>query len=139
MRKAYPWKLSEDICVPRGNLGAMLGRVDEIGRRFEIAVASYGHAGDGNLHTNFLFDAEPGAADLARLDAAVEAMFRATIELGGTLSGEHGIGIAKRRYLPLELAPGVIDLERRFKALWDPSGLLNPGKVLPDRPRGCAE
>jgi glycolate oxidase len=139
MRKAYPFKISEDICVPRGALGELLARVDAIGRRFDIATASYGHAGDGNLHANLLLDAPPTGAVAARLEAALEQMFKDTLELGGTLSGEHGIGVMKRRFLHLEHGPAVLDLERRFKALWDPTGLLNPGKILPAAGRGCVE
>jgi glycolate oxidase len=139
MRKRYPCKVSEDVCVPRGALGELLARVDALGRRFELPTASYGHAGDGNLHANILLDGAPDAATAARVEAALEQMFRDTLELGGTLSGEHGIGVAKQRFLPLEHSPAVLEMERRFKAMWDPAGLLNPGKILPHAPRPCAE
>ena len=86
-----------------------------------------GHAGDGNIHVNFLWN-DP--SEKPRVDKAVAALFELTIELGGTLTGEHGIGILKAPYLPLEQSPGLIALQERVKALFDPRGILNAGKVL---------
>jgi glycolate oxidase len=138
MRAAYPFKVSEDVCVPRGALGELLVRIEGLAARHGLPIASYGHAGDGNLHANLLLERAPTAGEVPRIEAALEGLFRETLALGGTLSGEHGVGLAKLRFLPLEHAPEVIELERRFKALWDPTGLLNPGKILPAR-RACAE
>jgi len=140
LREAHPHKIGEDICVPRGAISEMLRRVDSIGERFEIPMATFGHAGDGNLHVNFLLDDDPNEpAVAARLDGALEALFRATVELRGTLSGEHGIGIAKQRFMPLEQPEPLLEYQRRWKLLWDPNDLLNPGKVLPARSRACHE
>jgi glycolate oxidase len=140
LREAHRHKINEDICVPRGSLGEILRRIDAISDRFELPVASFGHAGDGNLHVNFLCDEDRTRPDVARrIDGAVEALFRDTIELRGTLSGEHGIGLTKRDYMPLEQSARVLEWQRRWKAMWDPDELLNPGKVLPDRPRSCPE
>jgi glycolate oxidase len=131
-------KVAEDVCVPRGALGQMIRRVDAIGAETNIRCATFGHAGDGNLHVQFLLDGEQDdPAVRARVDRGLELLFRATVELGGTLSGEHGIGASKARFLPLEQPAAVIEWQRRIKALWDPDGLLNPGKVFP--PRRCSE
>jgi len=128
LKVAYPHKVSEDICVPRGAIVAMLERIDALSADTGIPMAAYGHAGDGNLHVNFLL-AEPLPA--SQLEPAIERLFRATIELGGTLSGEHGIGVTKRAFMPIEHSAANLGWQRRLKAMWDPKGLCNPGKVLP--------
>jgi glycolate oxidase len=131
LREAHAFKLSEDIVVPPGSIAEMLRRVDGIGARQRLLVATFGHAGDGNLHVNVLTDEnhrDPSVA--ARIDAALGEIFRATLDLGGTLSGEHGIGIAKAKYMAWEQSAEVIDWQRRLKRLWDPQGLLNPGKIF---------
>jgi glycolate oxidase len=133
LRDGFAFKLSEDICVPRGSLPAMLERIQGLGARHELTVASYGHAGDGNLHVNFLSEEPSGSPGLAaRVNAAVRELFEHTIALRGTLSGEHGIGLGKRDFIPLEQPPRLIEWQRRWKAMWDPDALLNPGKVLPE-------
>jgi glycolate oxidase len=132
LRDAHRRKIGEDICVPRGRIGEMLARIDALAADSGLAVATFGHAGDGNLHVNLLVDEDPDLpAVAARVARALDGLFRATVALGGTLSGEHGIGLAKRDYLPLEQPPRVIEWQRRWKAMWDPDDLLNPGKVLP--------
>jgi len=123
-------KINEDVCVPRSRLLESFRRIDEIGERAGFTIAKFGHAGDGNVHVNVLLaDTEP--ATIERAERAVEAIFRAVIELGGTLTGEHGIGNTKSAYLHLECGPREIDLMRQLKHLFDPKGLLNPGKVFP--------
>lgn len=133
LARAHPHKVSHDICVPRGRLTAMLARIDELAAAFDMPMASYGHAGDGNLHVNLLLDRDPAdpavAAHVQRIEAA---LFAHTIDLGGTLSGEHGIGLSKRRYMPLEHSARLLEWQRRWKRMWDPEELLNPGKVLPE-------
>ena len=122
-----PHKLSEDIAVPRGRLVEMLALLRGIGARHGVPTAAYGHAGDGNLHVNLLFaTAEARAAG----EGCVEDVMRAALSLGGTITGEHGVGIAKRRFLPLEQSADVLALQRRLKAAFDPLNILNPGKVL---------
>jgi glycolate oxidase len=131
LREAHAFKLSEDIVVPPGSIAEMLRRVDGIGARQQLLMATFGHAGDGNLHVNVLTDEnhrDPAVA--ARIDAALAEIFRAALDLGGTLSGEHGIGIAKARYLAWEQSAEVIEWQQRLKRLWDPQGLLNPGKIF---------
>jgi glycolate oxidase len=95
-------------------------------------MPAYGHAGDGNIHVNFLWN-DP--AEKPAVERAIEALFRETVALGGTLSGEHGIGILKAPYLPLEQSPGLIALQERLKATFDPQGILNPGKIFPSHAR----
>ena len=133
LREAHRFKQSEDVVVPPGSIAELLRRVDEISGRHRLPTATFGHAGDGNLHVNVLSDEDPRDAGVAaRIDAALGELFRATLDLGGTLSGEHGIGIAKARYMAWEQSPEVIEWQRRLKRLWDPSDLLNPGKIFAD-------
>lgn len=140
LRNAHRHKVSEDICVPRGAIGEMLRRIDGLAAEFDFPFATFGHAGDGNLHVNILVDDDPQDPQVAtRLEAALAALFRHTVALRGTLSGEHGIGLAKQRFMPLEQPEAVLEWQRRWKRMWDPAELLNPGKVLPDRPRTCNE
>lgn len=133
LREAHRFKQSEDVVVPTGAIAALLEQVDAISARHRLPSASFGHAGDGNLHVNFLSDEDPTDAGVARrIEAALGELFRATLDLGGTLSGEHGIGISKARYMAWEQSAEVIDWQKRLKRLWDPAGLLNPGKIFAD-------
>lgn len=140
LRADHPGKISEDVCVPRGALGEMLARIDALSARIDVPMATFGHAGDGNLHVQFLL---PGDGDdpsaLERVEEGLAALFGHTVELGGTLSGEHGIGLAKARFVPLEQSARLIEWQRRIKALWDPDGLMNPGKLFPPLGSGCSE
>jgi glycolate oxidase len=106
-----------------------VARSREIGKAHGLLVATYGHAGDGNLHCNVLFD---GERERAAADAAVADILRAAVDLGGTITGEHGVGLAKRDFLEYEQGAQVVSLERRLKALFDPLGILNPGKMFPE-------
>jgi len=131
LRKSARHKLSEDIAVPRRALGLLLDRLAALSERWAVRSVAYGHAGDGNLHVNFLWD-EPEEAP--RVQQAIAELFETTIALGGTLSGEHGIGVLKAPYLPLEQSEGLIALQRNLKQAFDPHGLLNPGKIFPRDP-----
>jgi glycolate oxidase len=128
LRKVARNKLAEDVVVPRSRIPDLIDRCRAISERHNIPMPAYGHAGDGNIHVNFLWNDD---AERPRVDAAVEALFKETIALGGTLSGEHGIGILKAPYLSLEQSPGLIALQERVKALFDPQNILNPGKIFP--------
>ena len=97
-------------------------------RRHGLEIFAFGHAGDGNIHLN-ITSQRPDHQE--RMDRVAEELLRLVLDLGGTISGEHGIGLAKRPFLPLELSPGSIDLQRRIKALFDPNQILNPGKIFP--------
>jgi glycolate oxidase len=127
LRTLKPLKVSDDIAVPRSRIAETIERIHEIGKRHGILVATYGHAGDGNLHANFLYGAPE---ERARVDLAVREMLEHTIALGGTITGEHGVGLAKRSLLPLEQGPGLIALQKSLKHLFDPQGILNPGKIF---------
>jgi glycolate dehydrogenase FAD-linked subunit len=128
LKEAHRRKIAEDIVVPRGKIAAMIARVEDIGARHRVLTCVFGHAGDGNLHVNLLDDGKTGPE---RMEAALRDVFRATLDLGGTLSGEHGIGIAKHRYLSWEQSAELIDLQLRLKRALDPDDLLNPGKIFP--------
>jgi glycolate oxidase len=128
VRKLARKKLSEDVVVPRRSIGTLLDRVAAIGQAHDVRILAYGHAGDGNLHVNFLWN-EPD--EIPRVDRAIEQVFRTVIELRGTLTGEHGVGATKAPYLPLEQSAPLIALQQEIKRAFDPLGLLNPGKIFP--------
>jgi glycolate oxidase len=121
-------KIYEDVVVPRGALTDLLRAVREISERRGVLMPTYGHAGDGNLHVNLLWD---HPSQRVAVDLAVEDLFRATLALRGTLTGEHGVGVTKRDYLSWEQSDALIALQRRVKRAFDPRELLNPDKVLP--------
>ncbi|HYW24986.1 MAG TPA: FAD-linked oxidase C-terminal domain-containing protein [Terriglobales bacterium] len=123
-----------DGVVPRTRLPDVLRRVTEIGDHYRLPVANVFHAGDGNLHPNILFDLRE-AGIMSQVEAAGEEMLRAVVELGGTLSGEHGIGIEKNAFMPWIYGPDDLEAMLRVKRVFDPAGLLNPGKIFPDPDR----
>lgn len=120
-------KLSEDVVVPAARVPDLLARVESIRERHAVRMLTYGHAGDGNMHVNFLWDNDD---ERARVEVGVVELMRATIELGGTLTGEHGIGLTKAPYLAIEQSAELIALERSIKRTFDPNELLNPGKIF---------
>jgi glycolate oxidase len=134
VRRLAKYKLAEDVVVPRQRIPDLLERVDACAAELGVRTLTYGHAGDGNLHVNFLWDEE---RERSLVERAIARLFRDTIELGGTLSGEHGIGVLKAPYLPLEQAPELIALQRDLKRVFDPRGLLNPGKIFPSGGHGA--
>ena len=128
MTAIRPHKISEDVAVPRGRLIDLIDKVREIGQRYGLETACYGHAGDGNLHVNLLFASKE---ERARGQAAVDEVIQTSIDMGGTITGEHGVGLAKRAFLAREQGKDLIDLQKRVKHAFDPEGLLNPGKIFP--------
>lgn len=128
LKSLHPLKISEDIAVPRSRIPEMVAEVQAVGKKLGLAVACYGHAGDGNLHANVLYDRPE---ERPRVDEAVAEMLRAAIRMGGTITGEHGVGLAKKEFLELEQGKELVLLQRRLKALFDPKGILNPGKMFP--------
>lgn len=128
LRKLAKNKMSEDVVVPVPRLGELLDRTRALAEASNTRLPSYGHAGDGNLHVNFLWD-DPD--EWPRVKQGIESLFRHVVELGGTLSGEHGIGVLKAPYLSLEQSPEVIAIQEQIKNLFDPAGILNPGKIFP--------
>ena len=135
-RMAYPAleqrgeaMLTEDVCLPRGRLAAMLARIEEIAARHDTLIATVAHAGDGNLHPLMLTPHGDAAAQ-ARAQAAFDDIVDAALALGGTVTGEHGVGLLKRAGAARELGPEVVAMHRAVKAALDPHGLMNPGKVI---------
>lgn len=129
LRAVKKYKFSEDIVVPRSKVPEAIERFKAIGRELDLPVATYGHAGDGNLHTNVLY---AGPHERPRVDQALARIMEVTVELGGTISGEHGIGISKKKFLALEQSAALISLQRRLKVHFDPHVILNPGKIFPE-------
>jgi glycolate oxidase len=125
-----PNKLGEDIVVPKSAVPEMIESVREIGERYSLPIPVFGHAGDGNLHPNILFDLR-NPDEVRRVECAARDIFRAAIRLGGTLSGEHGIGTLKREFLAEAQGDKAVELSRAIKHVFDPEGLLNPGKLFP--------
>lgn len=120
-------KISEDIVVPLSQLNVFLQEIDALSEKYEVLICAFGHIGDGNLHIQIMYD-DDAAKD--RMPTLLEELFKATVRHNGTLTGEHGIGYAKKDYLPLEQEQGLIDLQRQLKAVFDSQGLLNPGKFI---------
>lgn len=127
LKALHPLKLSEDVAVPRSRIPDLVERARRAGEGRGLTVATYGHAGDGNLHCNVLFDREE---ERPRVDEAVAEILRAAVELGGTITGEHGVGLAKRDFLPWEQPEELLAVQRRLKGVFDPLGILNPGKIF---------
>jgi glycolate oxidase len=127
----------QDGVVPRTKLREVLQRVQEIGERYDLLIANVFHAGDGNLHPNIVFDArEPGI--LERVKAAGAEILRVCVDAGGSITGEHGVGIDKQEYLAWMFTPVEIDVMKELKAAFDPDGAINPGKIFPGA-KGCGE
>jgi glycolate oxidase len=119
----------EDASVPRPRIAEMVGRIDAIADRYGVSIATFGHAGDGNLHPTCVLPDANDADAVARAERAFADVFAAAIDLGGTITGEHGVGAAKLSHLAARLGGDQVDLLRRIKAAFDPAGILNPGKL----------
>jgi len=124
-----PSMVLQDVTVPPSQLPEMVARVVDIGKEYDLPIGVLAHAGDGNLHPLILFD-QRDEEELAREQKAEAVIFAASLELNGTLTGEHGIGLTKRKYLPQALNPREMDLTQGLKTLLDPRGILNPGKIV---------
>jgi len=131
LRRIAPVKLNEDIVVPRSRLADMFAFLSDLSDRKKVRIVNFGHAGDGNIHVNIMI---PGtdAEESRRADEAVEEVFRKTVEMGGTISGEHGVGISKAPFFEMEVGPLGVAVMKRLKACFDPNGILNPGKIFLD-------
>jgi glycolate oxidase len=122
----------EDVGVPRGRVPELLAEIERIAAEQGLLIATFGHVGDGNLHPNIILDRDDPDGE-AKLGRATDALYRAAIALGGTVTAEHGIGVSRRDYLELQRGSGALAMMRAIKTALDPLGILNPGKVLPDR------
>jgi FAD/FMN-containing dehydrogenase len=130
MGRIAPDILVQDATVPRTKLPAVLRTITEIGRKHDLRLANLFHAGDGNLHPLILFDRRD-PDQVARVERASKEIMRACVDAGGTITGEHGVGIDKREYMELVFSPVELELMAAVKAVFDPAGRCNPGKVLP--------
>ena len=119
----------EDVGVPRARLPELLAAIERVAAEHDIRCGTFGHAGDGNLHPTFVWDRGDLEAE-ERAHAACEELYRVAIALGGTLTGEHGIGAARREFLPEQVGTDAVDVMRSIKVALDPLGILNPGKVV---------
>ena len=131
MGRLAPDLLVQDATVPRTRLTEVLARISEIAGRYNLQVANVFHAGDGNLHPNIVFDRRD-EEETRRVEAASKEIMRVCVEAGGTITGEHGVGADKRKYMPLVFSPRELEVLRGVKAVFDPLGLCNPGKVVPE-------
>jgi len=130
LRKVAPGKINEDVVVPVTELPALISGLDALSRRFNLPIVNFGHAGNGNIHVNLLLDtSQPDQA--ANAENCLAEVFALVLRLRGTLSGEHGVGLAKREYVGWELDEVSLDLMRAIKRQFDPRGILNGGKVIP--------
>jgi D-lactate dehydrogenase len=131
VKKIAPLKINEDVVVPVTRLANLVNAIDALAKHHRLPIVSFGHAGNGNLHVNLMVHADD-PEEMARAGACRDALIEAVLGLGGSLSGEHGIGSEKRHYVGRELDAATLAMMRDVKRLFDPLGLLNPGKKLPD-------
>ena len=123
-----PHKINEDICVPRSKIKEILQKVDRINEDQPLYIANFGHIGDGNIHVNIMYNDDPGQAELAEI--TVNKVMKEVVALGGSISGEHGIGNKKSQFMDLEIPPQEYEIMKRFKNYFDPKGIMNPGKMF---------
>ena len=130
LRDVNPDKYNEDIVVPRSKVPDVIRRIEKIHERYEMPIVNFGHAGDGNIHVNVMIDKKiPGMEEKAH--EAIREIFQAALDLGGTMSGEHGVGLSKAPFIELELTPDQITAMKSIKQAPDPNNILNPGKMFP--------
>ena len=127
--KIAPTKVNEDICVPASQLPAMIKKIKDISKKYQVSINNFGHAGDGNLHVTFMCDSR-NTEQMERVEKAVDELFEQTLKLGGTLSGEHGIGVTKLKYLEWEVGKEGIRMMKKIKSAFDPDNIVNPGKIF---------
>jgi len=129
LARQRPTTILEDVTVPRSELATMVRFIADTAAALNLQIGTFGHMGDGNLHPTILTD-ERDAAEMERVHKAFDAMFRRTLELGGTITGEHGVGLAKKPWLRQQMGDASFELMKQVKATLDPGGLLNPGKIF---------
>jgi glycolate oxidase len=126
-----PAKINEDIVVPRTSIALIISELQKISERHKVKIVSFGHAGDGNIHVNIMTD-RSNKEEFQRAESSVKDIFEATLKLGGTISGEHGIGLTKKPYIGMEISEEGLILMKEIKRSFDPKGIMNSGKVFPD-------
>lgn len=131
LRSVAPGKINEDVVVPVSEMARLIQSLDELAREFDITIVNFGHAGNGNIHVNLLGDTnDPDVA--ARMHNCLARVFQSVLDLGGTISGEHGIGYEKKEFVGLEIEPATLAMMKRIKQQFDPDSILNPGKFFPE-------
>jgi len=130
VHKLRPNKIGEDVAVPRSRIPELVAFTESLAQELGLIILTFGHAGDGNIHVNIMLDRSL-PEEVERAATAKDRLFGKTIELGGTLSGEHGIGLSKKQYMRYELNEATLNLMKRIKSLFDPHDILNPGKIFP--------
>ena len=131
LRKVAPRKINEDVVVPVSRMAEFIGRLSELSREYAIQIVNFGHAGNGNIHVNLLVDPD-SKEQLKNAEPCLREVFHTVLAMHGTLSGEHGVGLAKQPYMSMEFDAAALELMRRVKQQFDPKGILNPGKLLPE-------
>ncbi len=134
LARVKPTTIMEDVAVPRADLARLVARISELGRKNGVMIGNFGHAGDGNLHPNYMTD-ERDAEQFRRAEKTVFEVEEAAIELGGTITGEHGVGLYKKRLLEKMVGSPSLNMMRTLKQMMDPNNILNPGKVFDLKPK----
>jgi glycolate oxidase len=130
LTRMSPVREREDVVVPRAAIPELFRRLQALSDKHNVEIISYGHIGDGNVHVNVMKQAMALDEWERMLPALLDGLFRGVVELGGTISGEHGIGYVKKKYLPLAVDPAALGMMKRIKAAVDPDCILNPGKIF---------
>lgn len=134
LARVKPTTILEDVTVPRSQVAPLVVKIQEIAKKHNVMIGNFGHAGDGNLHPTGLTD-ERDHEEISRVEKAFEEIFKTTIDMGGTITGEHGIGLAKKSFLKEWIDPGALRMMQTFKEMFDPNGILNPGKIFDFSPK----
>jgi glycolate oxidase len=134
LARVKPTTILEDATVPRSNLAILVDKIDRISKKYNLQIGNFGHAGDGNLHPTCLTD-ERDKEEIKRVEKAFDEIYDETIKLGGTVTGEHGVGLAKKGFLEKMIEVPALDAMRKIKEAWDPNNVLNPGKIISHAPK----
>jgi glycolate oxidase len=129
LARIRPTTILEDATVPRSKIAEMVLAINEIARKYNVHICTFGHAGDGNLHPTCTTDAR-NHEEIERVEQAFAEIFEAAIELGGTITGEHGVGMVKAPYLEWKVGPVGIEIMKGIKQVFDPNNIMNPGKIF---------
>jgi D-lactate dehydrogenase len=130
LKYVAPKKINEDIVVPVSHIPELITGLEQLSNQYGIAIVSFGHAGNGNIHVNLMYDPENSQQALV-IDQCLQDVFNLVLSLNGGLSGEHGIGISKQVFISQEIDENSLNIMRQIKTIFDPNGILNPGKIFP--------
>jgi D-lactate dehydrogenase len=130
LRDVAPKKINEDVAVPVSRLPELLGGIEKLTNKYQVANVNFGHAGNGNIHVNLLVNPDD-PEEMHRAEACLDSIFSLVLSLDGTLSGEHGVGIAKRPYVDREIDQTTMAVMKKVKTIFDSNDILNPGKLFP--------